>query len=148
MANYITIAEGDAFLAGELNSSAWDAADSAEKQKAITTATRAIDRLAFCGYKTVDTQTNEFPRNDEVTIPQGIKDATALEALALLDGKDPELEWENQFMTTQGFANARSAYDRSSKADNIISGIMSIKAWNYLLPYLNDPNTIKIERLD
>ena len=135
---YITEAEGETYFGERLNADAWDDASSSDRVKATKQATKAIDRLNFRGEKTSSTQANQFPRGDDTAVPQDIKDACAECALAFLDGLDPEIEYENLSMVSQGYANVRSSYDRSGVPIHVVAGIPSSVAWRFLVPYLRD----------
>lgn len=148
MAQYATETEAQAYIDDRLNVEAWTDATSANRDKALIMATRAIDRLNFRGDKAGgDNQVLQFPRGDDTLIPQDIKDASAEIALSLLDGIDPELEFENLSMITQGYANVRATYDRSRPAEHIIAGIPSVVAWRFIKPYLRDPLTLELSRI-
>ncbi len=136
--SYITPAEALVILAELYNKDVFASSTATEQQQALNSATVAINRLDFTGEKTVSTQANEFPRDTGVTIPDGIELATALEANMLLDIKDPETEWESEFMTSQTYAGVNSKYDRDTNQSNIVSGIMSIEAYRELQPFLKD----------
>ncbi len=80
-------------------------------------------------------------------IPQDLKDAACELAFAYLDGIDPEKEFENLSMISQGYANVRSTYDRSIRQEHIESGVVSIKAWQLIKPYLDVSKELKISRV-
>jgi len=143
MPSYLTEAEAQVYFDGRVGSEAWDDADSTSRDKALSHGTKIIDRLNFLGCKAIETQENQFPRGADVSIPQAIKNATCEIALALLDGVNPEMEYENLFMTSQGYGGIRSSYDRSVKAPHLLAGVPSFTAWTYLRPYLRD--TLEIE---
>jgi hypothetical protein len=144
---YATEAEAVLYFSGRLNADAWDDADSYERDKALINATRIIDRLNFKGAKTVATQVLQFPRDNDTVVPDDIKSACSEIALALLDGVDPELEFENLNMVSQGYANVRSTYDRNLPSEHIAAGIPSVSAWRYLKPYLRDVNAVDVSRV-
>lgn len=144
---YATTEEAQAYFNGRLNTDAWDDASTSDKQASLIMATRLIDRLNFLGDKTSDDQTLQFPRYDDSSIPDDIKYACSEIALALLDGVDPELEFQNLLMKAQGFANVRSTYERGTVPLHVVSGIPSSIAWNYLRPYLRDANTVDLSRV-
>jgi len=144
---YITVEDADAYFATRLNSEIWDLAEDTEKNKALITAGRAIDRLNFTGSRTDSTQEHQFPRYDDASIPTDVQYACCELAFALLDGVDPELEYENLNMVAQGFGNVRSTYDRSNKPAHIVAGIVSMAAWRLLLPYLRDPLHVEVNRV-
>ena len=144
---YLTIQEAQEYFDGRLHTEAWDCASEIDRNKGLVMATRAIDKLNFRGIRLNDNQALQFPRDTDTVIPQDIKDACAEEALALLDGKDPELERESLAITEQAFAQVKAKYDRdASRPINILHGIMSMTAWGYLLPYLRDPLSMRISR--
>ena len=146
---YITIDDADTYFSERLRTSAWDnTSDSGgDKLKALLEATRMIDRLNFAGTKTSSTQENEFPRNDETTVPIDIQYACAEIAIKLLDGIDPDMEVENLMMSAQGISTLKTTYNRSSVQENVMAGIPSMRAWMFLKPYLIDPETITISRV-
>jgi len=147
MPSYATEAEAQAYFDTRLNSDAWDDATTADRVKGLAHATNIIDRLNFTGCKADENQVNQFPRGTDATIPQDIKNASAEIALALLDGVDPQLEFENVFMTSQGYGGVRSAFDRTVKPLHVLSGVPSFAAWTYLQPYLYDPLNIELRRM-
>jgi hypothetical protein len=109
-------------------------------------ATEIIDRLNFVGSKNDSDQTNQFPRGADTTVPGNVKNACFEISLSLLDGVDPNLEYENIFMTSQGYGGARSSYDRSVKPPHVLAGVPSFVAWTYLQPYLIDPQRLDLGR--
>lgn len=147
MASYIDSTAASAYFANRLNTEAWDNASGTNRSKALAMATDAIDRLNFLGEKTVSNQANQFPRNDDTVVPTDIKEACAEIAIRLLDGVDPELEYENLHMVSQGYANVKSTYDRSSPLEHIVAGIVSITAWRKLKPYIRDVRSIAVVRV-
>ena len=147
MPSYATIDEAQAYFDRVLNTRPWDCASSTEKTKALAQATDIIDRLNFLGTKTNDAQENQFPRNDDTVVPDDVKNATAAIALALLDGVDPELEYENLHLKSQGYGSVRGSYDQRPPMPHIVAGIPSVTAWRFLQPYLRDPNTFDIYRI-
>ena len=110
-------------------------------------ATEAIDRLNYLGEKTDSSQANQFPRDADTVVPDDIKIACAEIAIMLLDGFDVELELEQLKMVSQGYANVRSTYDRTTPPPHIVAGIASSVAWRYIKPYLRDVNSFLINRV-
>lgn len=145
---YITNAEGDTYFEGHMFADPWTDASEILKTKASEHATRIINRLAYKGLKTVAAQTDEFPRditND--LIPQDVKDANAEIALALLDGIDPEREVEDLSVTSQGYAQVRSTYDRDFARISTAVGVPSEVAFSLLLKYFVNPGEVKMSRV-
>lgn len=135
---YATIAQGDAFMAGQLDSSVWDAATRVTKHKSLVMATRAISRLNFSGCKVDEDQSLEFPRGDDTDIPVEIIEACVLIANAYLDGYNLDHEIQNQQLTSQTYASVSATYDRSTTMAYQAAGIPSYDAWLLLLPFLRD----------
>ncbi|MDB4726348.1 hypothetical protein OAF54_02835 [bacterium] len=144
--SYLTVGEAQYYFDGRLGTSCWDDSSPEDQTKALTHATRIIDRLNFVGCKSDAAQELQFPRNGDTDIPQDIKNATSEVALALLDGVNPEMEFENIHMTSQGYGGARSSFDRSVKPPHVLAGIPSFTAWTFLKPYLRDTLTVDLFR--
>lgn len=96
---YISRDDADDYFALRLAADAWHQAPDTEKEAALASATRAIDRLNLIGSKYADSQDLQFPRKyhddsaDEddsgnPVVPQLVIDATCEEALALLADTD------------------------------------------------------------
>ena len=116
------------------------------KYKALVTASEALNRLAYRGVKTDDSQVLEFPRNDDTEIPDEIKKACAEEALSLLQGRDPVRMMEEMRTKERAFDGARKSYDTTVIPVHIVAGITSGVAWDFLQPYLRDNRSIRIDR--
>jgi hypothetical protein len=144
---YIDTSDANTYFGERFDSGAWDTASESDKLKALKTGTRAIDRLNFLGVKTDESQELQFPRDDDTVVPDDIKWACCEIAYALLDGIEPELEFENLDMSSQGYGSVRSTYNRDDKPIHMICGIVSSVAWRYLLPYLRDGRAIDVTRV-
>ena len=144
--SYLTPAEAQEYFDARIGADAWEEASETDQDKALKHASRVIDRLNYIGSKAVATQERQFPRGTDTLVPKAIKDATCEVALSLLDGVDPNMEYENISMNSQGYGNVRSNYDRTHVPPHIVSGIPSFIAWTYLQPYLRDPYSFDIHR--
>lgn len=94
---YISVADANIYLKLAIHADSWSSASSGDKEKALVTATRQLDRQNWEGskYEDAPTQVLDFPRSglvddegdevDETTVPQQIIDATCELGLALLD---------------------------------------------------------------
>lgn len=143
---YATYSEGDTYFDAQLNADSWTDATTANKNKALKMATSMIDRLNFRGELASESQDLQFPRKDDDDVPQDIKNACFEIAIVLLDGKDPEMEYDNLRMLSQTYANIKSTYI-PSPPEHIVAGIPSAKAWRFLKPYLRDPKCIDLYRV-
>lgn len=167
---YITADDAQTYFDGKLNTDAWDEATSAKRAKALVEATNRIDRLQFAGVRTADYTTRlaahnsgslfdnrltpsnsgqprEFPRDGASTVPDEILAACCEIAYALLDGVDPELEMQNLSTVQHGFAALQETYDPRIVNLAFKHGIPSITAWNYLVPFLQDPFEVQLRRV-
>jgi hypothetical protein len=106
--SYATLAEGNTYFETRLNTSVWDAAEDADKEKALITATAKLDEYDYVGGRASTTQRLRFPRfmvpkpDSNVSygsfasyyttteIPQLIKDATCELAQDMLSSMDIE----------------------------------------------------------
>ncbi len=173
MAQYATLQEAADYLATRLHSGSWNTYPPGERNAALITASRAISRLSFAGEKAAaydyrqtagfdgcltaeqEAEVNsagadqelEFPRGTDSEIPEDIKIACIEEAFDLIGGKDPQTEFENLATVSQGFASVRVTLDRSYNQDHLLNGLVSLRAWNYLRPYLREPNDFKLRRV-
>lgn len=156
--NYLTPSEAQEIADERLNVEAWDDAVNEDGSsfgnpgtltyKALTMATKIIDRLNYRGAKAESSQVNQFPRGTDTSVPSDIQQACFEIALALLDGVDPQLEAEALRRKSQGYANVRSTYDSEMVAPHIVAGVPSLTAWRYLVPYLRLPSDGLIMRIN
>lgn len=144
MSAYATIAEGQTYMDGVVHSDGWDLATNAERTTALLNATRIIDRLNILGKKNDATQELQFPRYDDTEIPDDIKFACAAIAGALLDGVEPDLEFENLRLLQAGMNGAKSTYASDIVQTHVSAGLGSSTAWAYLASYVIDPRTMEV----
>jgi len=149
MTPYISEADAVTYFDERLRTDPWDdtTESSGDRLRSLQEATRLIDRLNFYGTKTSSTQENEFPREEETTVPTDIQYACAEVALKLLDGFDPEMEVDGLAIVTAGLSTVKTTYDRSFALEHTRAGIPSAIAWSFLVPYLRDPNTLDVNRV-
>lgn len=93
--SYITAADADTYFLGRMATAAWDAADTATKERALVAATNRLDQEEYVGTKTDSTQRLKWPRTgvydddgllvDADTIPRVIAEATCEIALEFLN---------------------------------------------------------------
>lgn len=145
--SYLNVAQAQDYFDNRLYTGTWDNATSADRLKALKMATRDIDRLNYKSSKTDENQVLEFPRGGSTEVPQAILNACCELALKYLDGVDPDEEQDKLSVTSQGFASARSTYDRATVPEHLRAGIVSAKAWAELKPYLADVQTVNFSRV-
>jgi len=147
MGAYATTEEAQTYFNSRLNTDPWDNAIATEKTKALAMSTSIIDRLNFRGEKTSADQELQFPRGEDTVVPQDIKNACAEIALSLLDGVDPEMEFESLKMKSQVYGVIRSTYDSERAPEHTVAGVPSSIAWRFLKPYLRNAQTVDLHRV-
>lgn len=148
MSAYLTVAEAATYFSERLHSIDWDDADSTSRTKALATATRVIDRLNFSGDKTDANQALEFPRGGDTAVPSDIQAACCEIAIELLSGRDLNYERDAMRETHTGYGAARVGYDATHQPEHLLNGVPSMLAWGYLKPFLRDPNTVTLSRIN
>lgn len=170
---YGTLLEANEFFDNRLHEEAWYSSTASDRPKALIRASKLIDALNFKGDKAAvvailydedwnelditdeelrdaeASQELEFPRGDDVDVPDAILMACWEIAHALLDGVDPDLEIENLGVVSQGYASVRTTYARNqAQVEHLMHGIPSMTAWRYLKPFLRDADAITISRVN
>lgn len=136
------------YFAHRLNTTVWDQALYSDREAALIEATRAIDNLNYGGDKASTTQNLQFPRNDDTVIPTEIEFACYEIAITLLDEVDMDQEVQTIGVMSEAYSGARTTYDGDFVNEHIRAGIPSIKAWEYLKPFLRDPRLLRVSRVN
>jgi len=158
---YGNVNGGDVFFSNSLKGKKWKASSVDNKSKALVDATRIIDRLNFSGEKASSLQVLQFPRKNtytdpitsevttttDVNVPDDIKFATYIIADRLLDGWDPDIEADNLSHQSHKYSSVTTNYNREYIPEHMRAGIPSASAWNYIRPYVRDPQEISFTRL-
>jgi hypothetical protein len=142
----VSDAEVDAYASERLGSEAWFDAVPSERLKARIMATRAIDRLNFAGQKADEGQELQFPRGEDLVVPQDVKNAASEITIVLLAGASVEKMHEQQKVTARRYGPVSTSYDPTVVSEHLAAGIPSFVAWEYLKPYLADPNGVVLSR--
>ena len=143
---YGSIAAGNNYFASRLNSDAWVGASDNDKEKALIESTRLIDRLNFRGDKAEKTQTTQFPRGTDTSVPEDIRYATYEQAIQLLDGVDPDLEYDDLRTIEDRYATVKTTRDTEWTPEHVQAGITSSRAWHLLKPFLRDCRRLQFRR--
>jgi len=156
MAEYITSSEMDTYAANRPDSTAWSGASSADKEAALKYASKLVDSLPFVGKKydtDLSTQPLQWPRliktrqgwvvadrdaDDNVVVPQAIKDAVCEEILARLDTtNDKRRALQEGGVTYFKLGELWEEYDGSLQGGGIKgTPLRSWTAYRLLEPYL------------
>jgi len=142
---YGNLTDAASYFLTRYESDAWDEATTTERKKALISATRIIDRLNYEGEVTVEGQSLQFPRYDDLSVPVEIKIACYEIAFALLDGVDPETEARNIDLRSTKYGNVSASFDLSQN-EYIHLGIPSFVAWTYLRSFIRDGKGFVIRR--
>ena len=140
--HYGTVGGGSEYF--KLNGETWRQANNTQRLNSLIEATRAIERLCFKGTK--GDSGLHFPLADQQVVPEDIIAATYELALKLLNCPDEDLETESLRATEDRFVSVLTKRDTSWVPAHINAGIISIRAWRRLFPYLSDPNSIILKR--
>ena len=112
---------------------------------ACAQATDIIDRLKYIGEPA--TEENAFPRDGQIEVPKDIKQAACEIALSLLDGVDPEMEFEGLTQSFSRFEQVQITSDTKAPAQHLAVGVPSSTAWNLLVPWLKRADGIELSRV-
>lgn len=93
------------------------------------------------------TKVSVITHNDNV--PDEIFYAVCEEAISLLSGRRPDMEYRNQVLTSDGIGTNRVNMDRNDMNPlHTAHFITSPLAWKWLAPYLNSRNSFTITRVN
>ena len=92
---YISIEEADQILKEMPDAERWDGLNVSEKERCLQTAARRLESLHYVGRKHSIFQVMAFPRDMSRVIPKAVKQAQALEALALAGSQETSIADRN-----------------------------------------------------
>lgn len=132
---YISTEEAGEFLKGEPGSERWELLSSEEKEGFLKRAARHVDSLWYSGRQLAPFQAMAFPRNGTQTVPEAVKLAQALEALALSDTQAASRrQLQEQGVTSISLGKASESY--GANAGGSVGYLSSTEALRLLRPYL------------
>jgi len=146
MTAYLTVEEASAILGERLNVDTWTSASYADKTKALKQSTQIVNKFRYIGDKLSITQSNEFPRQDGI-LPEDVKLACCLIALALLDNTNPEAEQARINVVQRSVSTIKTTYDRSFNPEYLRNGVPSSEAWGLLKQYMADSGSVRLNRV-
>lgn len=146
--SYVTLAAADAYFETVPDSSTWTDKTTDQKNRALISATRWIDALAYYGDRCSDTQSLKWPRDNYTVdgvalactlIPEPIKVATYELARALANDTDSITGSTG----TTGIYDAvelgelKVKYNKTSQTSGVINNVFDVYPWlqSYLGPY-------------
>lgn len=130
--SYITVREADEILRGESGHERWEALGDEERESRLRAAARHVDALYFAGRKHSVFQSMAFPRDLCREVPQAVKRAQALEALALTD----ERAVARRALREKGVASVSLGKASESYTARGVAELMSVEAFRLLRPFL------------
>jgi hypothetical protein len=145
---YGTLQLADDYFDSKLFADTWTDATDADKVKALSMATKAIDNLDFRGEKSESTQVLSFPRTIFPETPDAILVACYECAFAFLDGVNIEEEIANARISSETFSSMKEISDVNIVPIHFIVGIPSAIAWYLLRPYVKDGAEISLKRVN
>ena len=117
---YITIEEVGTYAADNQFYQAFLELSTEKKESLIRKAAMKIDCLSFTGRKKDNSQSLAFPRDYQTDVPNEVKTAQALEALAYLDSeKLKRRDLQNQGVKSVTLGQVSENYGDSIKADSM-----------------------------
>jgi len=132
--SFCTMDYAEEYFDGMVFADAWIKADAKTKERALKEATRRINRLKFKGLKSDSGQILEFPRQypeisnyrfgyvNEDDIPNGVKDATCEEALAILKfGDSARAKAQEQNVISVKMGDVSETYEKGKRAGKLYS---------------------------
>jgi hypothetical protein len=129
---WVSRLDAETYFKDRLWVTAWEGASDKDRDKSLIMATNIVAKLALY---------------DFTEVPQDLKNAICEIALSLLDGTDPEKEFENLALTSTQYSSVRSTYDRAYPMEHLEAGVPSITAWRLIKPYLDAPKGLKLSRV-
>ena len=134
---YVTAAEADEYLKGEIGAESWASLSPEQKERYLITAARRIDTLMLKGRKAVTSQVMAFPRvYGYLPQPQSlvnIKYAQILEALALSDTQaTSRRKLQEQGVKSISVGSASESYGDTAGGGQLLSPAAS----SLLRPYI------------
>lgn len=129
--SYVTIAEADEYLSGEITGERWEVLSTQQKERYLITAARHIDGLMLRGCKASPTQPMFFPRTPNHGM-EAVQQAQMLEALALTDSTAKQ----RRELQAQGVKAISVGSASESYVDSGASALASREAIQLLRPYL------------
>ena len=130
---YLTAEESMGLLQWEPKGQEWIGLVAERREHYLKAAAARIDGMHLAGRKSKPEQSMAFPRNGSETVPEAVKFAQALEALALSDTQAASRrQLQEQGVTSISLGKASESY----KANAGGSDLASSEALRLLRPYL------------
>lgn len=129
--SYVSLEEAQQILLRQVGVEDWLARPQMERMRLLVTAAGRIDLLPLRGRPAQEGQEMAFPRAGQEQVPQAVKEAQALEALALSDSSfAPRERLEQQGVSAAVLADASETYQGRR------GRLISKRAEQLMRPYL------------
>jgi hypothetical protein len=137
--SYASVAEADAILDPQNNTTTWDALDDATKSNLLIWSTRLLDQhLRWTGTRATEDQALRWPRYgvydrdgyqyDSDIVPQPVKDATA-ELARYLASEDRTVEDETRGYRRLKAGSVEMEIDRLDRTKVLPDSVLAIVGW-------------------
>ena len=136
--SYITLEEAEDCLDGAVGGEAWIDLEPVQKRRYLLAAAQNVDSLLFTGRKSDCNQPMAFPRAPLETVPNAVKLAQALEALALSDAQAAS----RRKLQEQGVASISLGKASESYREPVGGQLASTQAKALLRPWIAGSVTI------
>lgn len=127
----MTLEEAEVFFEAVLDADAWTYATDARRLAALKQSELIVANLNLVSYDAVP-----------------ILRATAMIALSLLQGNDPEQMLMDSRLSGNSVGVLSQTYKSGETPLHIIAGVPSHTAWLMLVPYLKPTTSVRLERAD
>lgn len=149
-ATYATVAEADDYLSrlyGDVYDN-WLSLSEENREKAIFTATRRIDRLPLVSYPADPDQGAHFPIAGQTVVPDDVKWACAELAATLADNRDLQMDYEEIAISSHKLGKVGVNRDTDVRLPHVLAGIPSLEAWRLLRPFIRVNQNINLLRVN
>lgn len=143
---YASVEEGTRYCRFHMKKRLWDNSTVDTRMAALATATRDIDNLKLLGQRKLPDQPLRFPREGQAGVPDAVKAACVEIALCYLAGRDPDKEYTQLSMVRRQYGPMIDVKDTLRPEPHLAAGILSLVAWNLLLPYMRLPGSVTLVR--
>lgn len=142
------ISYADSYFYDRYGADGWWDESELNKRRLLNTATLIINNLNFTGDKSDPDQEDEFPRGTDTEVPVQIKRACCEIALCIMNGSEPNYDFDTLFDASTNLDIGRLTTDPNQVNIAKVHGVPSIVAWGMLRPFLRDGSVITLSRVD
>jgi hypothetical protein len=141
--SYLDVATASDLLSIRFGTAAWDSALTADKEKALMSATADIDTIRVRDYKVRETQALQFPRSTQLEawsdLPKAVKWACVYQALHTLQNQPSGGQSDRQQLQAEGVTEFKVGHleEKFGPRANANSQILCARALRELQPWIS-----------